>query len=300
MPAREGSEFFTRNRDGDNRWIEAYRDNFEYNETEGGAAAAFEKARIDRAAAQARTGPTMQVDGQSIAFERDARGQQAQLADALRAQAYGAGPNPALAQLRDGAAAAQANQRSMAASEGGYNRAAASRAASFQGAQIDAQTGQQARTLQAQQMAFGRDAYANYSEALRGQDLAFRDSLIQQADRQARLEDAQRAQNDAMSQFYLSEEGRIRRGQSAANQNFQAQDAANKLGYAQRAASAKAYNTADNARAADVAVSGASAMAGAAASYATAPSAPQPKQAAEPEKPKRKKDHENPWETYDD
>lgn len=227
-----------------NRQLETDRRNFEIGNTPGGYKGQVGLLREKDNADAARTGPRMDR-GQSMAdlnAARGARSQQDLLAEALRGQAYGTGYNPAIAQLRQGAQQAQAQQRSVAAGEAGYGMSAANREAAFQGAVLDQQTGQQARVLQAQQMAFGRDNYGALSEALRGQDLAQRDALQQDAARQAALEDEQRARNDAMSQFYLGEQGRLRRGQTAANINFEQQDAANKFGASNLEAGRQAFD----------------------------------------------------------
>jgi hypothetical protein len=170
------------------------------------------------------------------------RSEQDMLAEALRGQAYGTGYNPAIAQLNAATATAQGHQQSLAAGTSGYDMSAAHRAAAMQGAALGLQGAQQGRVLQAQQMAFGRDAYSGMSDALRGQDLATRDAQQANGIRQGQLDDSQRSANDAMTQFYLAEQDRLRRAQVGANMGFEQQDAANKLGYGNTDLANHAYN----------------------------------------------------------
>lgn len=248
MPARTAPILITKERYG-NRQPETDRRNFElFNDPNG---AAGQRAYLEQLALadQGRAGPLMDR-GQGMADfaqSQQARQQEDLYAEQLRQQAYGgnalnARGNPAIAQLEAGMTDSINNMNSIAAGAGGYGLAAAKRGAAWGAADLGIQSQQQARVLGAQAQAFGRDQYGAFSEAMRGQDLATRGAMQQDALRAAQLEDEQRARNDAMSQFYLSEQDRIRRGQSQANQAFEAQDAASKFGQSNMAASARAYD----------------------------------------------------------
>jgi len=271
MPARTAPIIIPKGRGAGDRLVETDRRNFEINNDPNGAAKA--KAAMEQAAqaAQARTGPTMTLDGDALAAQRQSRAQADAYAEALRAQALGYGYNPAQQQLQQQTAAAQGQQRSIAASQMGYGMAGARRAASAQGAALDAQAAQQSAILGAQQQAFGREQYGAFAEAMRGQDLAARGAFQDNAIKQAQLSDEQRSRNDAMAQFYLNEQGRVRRGQSQADQNFERQDAANKFGVSNLNAGIRAYDQTQDDRAAAMALAAGGATVTAASKYATSP-----------------------------
>lgn len=273
MAVRGPGDLVINDKNFGNRQVETDRRNFEIGNTPGGYQGQVDSMRAKDNVDAQRTGPVMDR-GQSMAdlqASRGARAQEDALAEALRGQAYGTGYNPAVAQLRAGAQQAQAQQRSIAAGQTGYDAAGANRAAAFQGSVMNQQTGQQARVLQAQQMAFGRDQYGALAEALRGQDLAQRDAMQQDAARQAALEDDQRARNDAMSQFYLSEQGRLRRGQTAANINFEQQDAANRFGVSNLEAGRRAFDQQQDNRYVGMTLGGGGSLMAAGTTLATSP-----------------------------
>jgi hypothetical protein len=222
---------------------EADRRNFEIGNSETGAADMIEGFR-QKGATGFSNAPTIDTtqSGAMGQIEQQGRSQQEILAEALRAQAMGTGYSPGIAQLQQSTQAAQANQRSVAAGSMGYEGAAARREAAFGGAALSQQAVGQGRAIRANDMAFGRDGYAQFAEGMRGQDLGLRGAYQTEAVRGAQLADDQRARDDAMAKFYLAEEARVRQAQSQANQNYEAQDANNKLGVADIEAGRRAFN----------------------------------------------------------
>jgi len=250
MPANSAPKVIPRGaRDGwgdPNLSLDVDKRNYDLGEDPNGYANATNDLARRNSADQMRGGPRIDTrqSGDLGQVAQQSRGEENLIADALRAQAYGTGYNPAIAQRQATTHEAQAMQQSLAASQGGYGLGAARREAAWQGAALAGQGAQQDRLLQAQMMQFGRDQYGQFGEAIRGQDLASREAMQQEAQRQAALEDAQRTQNDAMSQFYLGEGDRLRHAQTQANINYEAQDAANKLGQSNLQYGRDAFNTA--------------------------------------------------------
>lgn len=282
MPARTQPLVISKDRFG-NRGVEADKRNFELNNDPNGLAGANAHLQQLSDADQARTGPDMganlwgqQANALAQVGQRS-RAQEQQMADALKAQALGYGYNPALAQLAASTQQAQGMQQSVAHGASGYDLAAANREAAWQNAALGAQSRQQAGVLGAQMQAFGRDQLAGAGAQMRQQDMANRDALQQNAIRQAGLQDQQQSANDAMAQWYLGEQDRLRRAQSNANINFEQQDAANKLGVSNQDMGRRAYDQQLDNRYAGMALSMGGAGASAASAYATSPQEAQTK-----------------------
>lgn len=297
MPARTQPLVISKDRFG-NRGVEADKRNFELNNDPNGLANAIGGLNRQDAADQARTGPVMAQNQSGVQAQamgqiaQRSRAEEGDLANALGLQALGMGYNPALAQLAASTQAAQANQRSLAAGESGYNMAAANREAAWQNQALAAQGEQQGRVLGAQMQAFGRDQYAGLADAMRAQDLTTRGAMQQDAARQAQLSDEQRARNDAMAAFYLGEQDRLRRAQTGANVNFEQQDASNKLGVSNQNMGRQAFDQQLTNRYAGMALSmGGTGLAGA-STYATSGNDGTPSTA------KKKRDPEDPFADY--
>lgn len=299
MPARSTSLTIATRNNVPNAYgvIEADKRNYELNNDPNGLA--NQTAYLNQLTANdaQRTGPVIanNESGQQAQFQAQqadqARIGEGTFASALAAQANGTGYNPALAQLQQSTQQAQANQRSLAAGSSGYDAAAAQREAAFQGANLDQQGVQQGRILGAQQQAFGRDQFANFADALRGQDLSMRQAQQANAFRQAQLEDAQRARNDAMATFYLGEQDRLRRAQTSANMNYEQQDAANKGGVANQDFSRNAFNQDMGNRYAGAAMSLGGTMLAAGSTY-------QQSQNQQGQQQQKKRDPEDPYADY--
>lgn len=216
----------------------ANRDNYEYGGYAGGADDARKKMYGGYQSALQRGGPQAnysQADG-DLARAMMLRGNQDAQLDTVDAQMYG-GMTPQQAQLQAGTQSAIGAQQSLANSGRGFGAISmAGRLGDQRGAQLQMQGNQQMAMQQAQDMAAARDMYAGLSNQIYGQDLATRGALNQRAMGDAALADQQQARNDEMARYYLNERYRIGQGQLGASMGYEAQDAANRLGYSNLAA----------------------------------------------------------------
>lgn len=158
--------------------------------------------------AQGRQG--VQANGQQFTADRwqEMAARQAQQAAMAQWQnaAAGNGPSAAAAQYQNAALGAMGQQAgAMAGARPGMGMAGATRAAMFGGAQSMGAAAQQGASTRAQEMQVAMGGYSNASQAMRGQDIGRAGQSQQWAMDQARLQDAQRARNDAMEQFYAGQ-----------------------------------------------------------------------------------------------
>lgn len=231
MPARDQSyEVFGTGRHTSQPFDQ--RDSYEYAGYAGGAENARKGLANQADRAATRTGPQIdntQASG-DLASAIGARGNEQYLGNYLSGVMSGAA-TPAQAQLAQQTFAAQGAQRSAAASGRGFGAmAGAPRNGLLAAQQIGIAGNQQLAIQRAQDMAMARDQYGSVVDAMRGQDLASRGMLQDQAYRQAQLEDEQRARNDQMAQFYLGERYKVGTAQLGANQDFESHNAANIAG----------------------------------------------------------------------
>lgn len=211
----------------------ANRDNYEYGGYAGGADDARAKMYSGYQGALNRGGPQAnysQADS-DLASAIMARGAQDQQLDTLDAQMYG-GMTPQQAQIQASTQSAIGAQRSLANSGRGFGAmSSAGRLGDQRAAQLNMQGNAQMGLQRAQDMATARGLYGDLSNQIYSQDLATRGALQQRSIQDAGLADQQRARNDEMARYYLGERYRIGQGQLGASIGYEAQDAANRLGY---------------------------------------------------------------------
>ena len=236
MPARDNSYQIIGKPDEDglaNDYAIAERDNYEYLGRAGGAEAARGGLWNQSQAVDQRVGPTTdysQADA-DMARALSSRSEQERYLGQLAQQQWG-GITPQQAQMQASTDAAANAQRSLANSGRGFG-------AMTMAGQIGAQRATQAQMLGGQQLAMqqardqasARDMTASMLGQMQGQDAATRAAMQERSMRDAQLTDEQRKRNDEMARFYLNERYRIGSAQLGANQAYEAQDAANRIGY---------------------------------------------------------------------
>ncbi len=211
----------------------ALRSNFEYGGVRGGADA--ERSKMWGAYADAiagRQGPQLDTSQQDADLARAmaARQQQQQQGAMLQAQMLG-GTTPQQQQLAQGIASAQGANQSIAASGTGLAAVAgAGRDAQVQNQGAALQGSQQMALQRALDMSSARDQYGQLLQAQGGQDVQQRGLAQQGAYQAAGLQDAQRARDDQMAQYYLQQRFDIGRQQLGAGMAYQQQALANYSG----------------------------------------------------------------------
>lgn len=225
MPARDDSYEYISGRGGEYPYYDQ-RDDFEYNGYAGGAKDRRAAMQNDANGVQNRGGP--QIDNSQATSDLgraiSARGDQQYLAGYLQSIANGTAMSPAQQQLLTQNQAAVNAQRGLARSATGFGAVAgADRNAQMAASQMGMQ-GRQALGIQrANDMTMARDQYGNVVDAMRGQDIQGGGLLYDQAYNQAQLDDAQRARNDAMAQFYSQQRYNIGSEQLGANADYERQ-----------------------------------------------------------------------------
>jgi len=216
-----------------NDYAIAERDNYEYLGREGGADDARRAMSQSAQAALGRGGPAAnytQADA-DLAMAMTSRGQQTDLLGRFADQQFGAA-TPQQMQLQASTANAIGAQRSLANSGRGFGATTmAGRLGDQRAWQLQHQGNQQLGIQRAQDIAAARDMQAALIGRMQQQDLGTRESLQNRSLHDAQMADEQRARNDAMSRYYLSERYKIGQGQLGANMAYESQDAANRLGY---------------------------------------------------------------------
>jgi len=157
---------------------------------------------------EARNREAVQMDRTEFdadrARELEARGGMLATEGTLRDWVAGKGPSAAQSQFQSGLDQSIASQMAMANSArgGGFAQAAARQAAGAQGALQRMQGVSQAASLRAQEMQSAMGQLQSQGYNIRAQDQTRSAQGAEWEDAQARLSDAQRARNDATSQYY--------------------------------------------------------------------------------------------------
>jgi hypothetical protein len=224
---------------------------YQYGGWEGGANEAASRYRNQADQAQGRQGVQANVVGTDYSQANASRQGQSSLAQAMNARAMG--QTPSVAQMQADRQMQQSNAAQ--ASAGASARGAAGIAMAQQNAANNTANGQAAisnqaqinavnERMQAEQAAFG--AYGN----MRGQDTQQAQfdtqSLSQQGQFNAQMQNDQRSRNDAMTMGMTQNEMGVQNTQLAGRMNQQSQQSANQLGAAQIQAAVAAQNAQTN------------------------------------------------------